>query len=264
MQKLELLELTLFLKATAIAAGVKIMEIYADPNATSWKKADLTPLTEADLAANKCIMEALAEKYPNIPYLSEENEIPPYDTRRNYEYYFLTDPIDGTKSFIKKTDSFSVNIALIHRDTVIAGCVFFPALKTIYYANSHSAAYRQQLPDGEVETIHAAAFSFKQPLLRVLSSVSHHNPQTQNYIEQLDQAQVRNVGASLKFMHVAEGLADLYPRFGSGMQEWDVAASQIIVEQAGGSVIDPNTKQILKYNKPHLGVPNFIVSGQEI
>jgi 3'(2'), 5'-bisphosphate nucleotidase len=264
MQKLELLELTLFLKNTAIAAGVKIMEIYADPNATSWQKADLTPLTEADLASNKCIMEALATQYPNIPYISEENKIPSYELRRNYEYYFLTDPIDGTKSFVKKTDAFSVNIALVHRDTVVAGCVFFPALKLIYYANCHSAAYRQSLPDGEIETIQCTPFHFKQRLLRVLSSVSHHNEKTQTYIDQLDQPQVRNVGASLKFIHVAEGLADIYPRFGSGMQEWDVAASQIIVEQAGGTVIDPNTQKQLKYNKPNLGVADFIASGKEI
>lgn len=262
-QQLE--DITQFLKTICREAGERIMRFYNDDSL--WQahtKADKTVLTEADLAANQYLMEALNEKYPEIYFLSEEIAVPDLQTRSQYEYYFLADPLDGTKSFVTKTGEFSVNVALIHRDTAIAGCVYFPVLDLMYYAHAQSQAFRQNSATAQAEPIFAANFQLHTPQLNVVCSHSHHNRATQEYIDQLNMPQARRVGASLKFMRIAEGVAHLYPRFGSGMNEWDVAASQIIVERAGGAVIDPISQQPMRYNKPNMLVPNFIASGNII
>jgi 3'(2'), 5'-bisphosphate nucleotidase len=258
-------EITQFLKTICREAGDRIMRFYNDDSLWQTQtKADNTVLTEADLAANQCLMEAIQQTYPDIYFMSEEIEVPEFDTRSSYQYYFLADPLDGTKSFVKKTGEFSVNVALIHRDTVIAGCVYFPVLDAMYYAHAQSQAFRQSSATAQPEPIFAANFHTNMPNLNVVCSHSHHNPATQEYIDQLQTPKARHVGASLKFMEVAEGSAHIYPRFGSGMKEWDVAASQIIVERAGGTVIDPLTQQPMRYNKPDMLVPNFIASGNII
>ena len=254
------------MKVAAKGAGAKIMEVFHEDE-KQWQietKSDDSPVTKADLQSNAYLKTFLKTEFPEIGYVSEESALPSYEERQSYEYYFLIDPLDGTAAFVKKSAGFSVNIALIHKDTPIAGCVYFPITGHIYYALKGEGAFFEKGSMVFVEKLIAAQFSPKAEGLRVLCSQKHHNQATQDFIEALNAPQATAASASLKFMKIASGEADIYPRFAAGMKEWDVAASQIIVEEAGGIVFDPYTKEKLKYNKRELGTPNFIAIGQII
>ena len=193
-------------------------------------KDDKSPLTEADTKSNEIICEALEKAYPEIPLLSEENKEVPYEERKDWEYYWCIDPIDGTKEFIKKNGEFTVNIALIHNDTPVLGVVYAPALGDMYKAKKGDGAFKndQKLPLEVNET--------PEKSLRVVASKSHLSEETQAFIDEVakstESIEQVSKGSSLKLVMVAEGSADIYPRFAPTM-EWDTAAADAIVRESG-------------------------------
>jgi len=242
---------------TAIAkkAGDAIMEVYKKEFQIAYKD-DASPLTEADTLSNRIICSALETQFPDIPLLSEENKAVPYETRRLWDYYWCIDPIDGTKEFIKKNDEFTVNIALIHKDTPVLGVVYAPALDEMYYAKQGKGAFKngQRLPL-QINTT-------PQKSLKIVASKSHLSEETQAFIDNLAQntEHVEQVskGSSLKLVMVAEGSADIYPRLAPTM-EWDTAAADAIVREAGKVTLQFETEAPVVYNKKDLLNPWFIV-----
>lgn len=246
-------------------AGDEIMKIYRKDFQIEYKD-DKSPLTEADTKSNEIICGALEKLYPNIPMLSEENKEVVFEKRKDWEYYWCIDPIDGTKEFIKKNDEFTVNIALIYKDTPVLGVVYAPAIDAMYTAKKGDGAFLngQKLP-----------FKKEETEFTVVASKSHLSQETQNFIDDL-KSEYPNLtsnskGSSLKLCMVAEGVADIYPRIAPTM-EWDTAAAHAIVLEAGKNVyqFDENIKstdyvkkvQSLKpmaYNKRNLLNPYFVV-----
>ncbi len=246
------------IKEIALEAGKTIMEIYNKDFPIEYKD-DKSPLTEADLASNDVIVRAL-EKY-NIPIMSEEGKMIEYDERKNWEYYWCIDPIDGTKEFIKKNGEFTVNIALIHKNTPVLGVVYAPALDNMYMAKKGDGAFKngQKLPLEVNET--------PKKLLKVVASKSHLSEETQTFIDDLaqntDKIEQVSIGSSLKLAMIAEGSADIYPRLAPTM-EWDTAAADAIVRESGKMTYQYTASSIsdlkpLKYNKGNLLNPWFIV-----
>lgn len=241
-------------------AGAAILQIFE--NQSLWRietKSDDSPLTVADTTSNQIICQFLQEKYPQIPIISEENAEIDYSIRQKFESFWLIDPLDGTKEFVARNPEFSVNIALIHNQEVIAAAVFLPATDKMYWASLNNGAFLTEKQN--TLRLQSPAFSLSQPKLRVARSRMHHNQPTQNFIAQLLEPQEVIIGASLKFLQIAEGNIELYPRLGSQMKEWDVAANQIIVEEAGGQVMDLQTGKKMLYNNPNLQVNPFLVLG---
>lgn len=214
----------------AQAAGQEIMAVY-DQGGAVWQKEDASPLTEADLRADAIIRKGLTAAFPGVFILSEESRsagAEPTDT------FFLVDPLDGTKEFLKRNNEFTVNIALVHQGKPVAGVVLAPALAQIYYAAHGRGAYMRD--NGGVHKLSVANY---KPLdtLRVVGSRSHGADTLTAWLANLNHAHTfEPIGSSLKFCHIAAGRADIYPRFGPTCQ-WDTAAAQCVLEAAGGSVI---------------------------
>lgn len=250
--------------AIAHKAGNVIMEIYTKEFTVEYKD-DNTPLTKADKNANAVIVEGLSTLAVKFPILSEEGKEVPYDERKNWEYFWMVDPLDGTKEFIKKNDEFTVNIALIHNGIPVLGVVYAPALKEMYYAKKGQGAFK----DGNKLPLYTNPDPKK--ILRVVASKSHLNPATQDYINQLAKttASIECVskGSSLKLCMVAEGSADLYPRLAPTM-EWDTAAADAIVRESGNitAMFHSSSTEIqpfLLYNKENLLNSCFIAFNSE-
>lgn len=235
-------------------AGEAILDIYGKEDFQVEAKEDESPLTIADQTANKIICDALIDLYPEIPIISEENKLLDYHTRKDYELCWLVDPLDGTKEFIKRNGEFTVNIALVDRDEVIAGVVYAPVLDEMYYGSRGDGAFLITDKDNRIE---ANRITMKDQGLQVVCSRSHLSPETAAYMDRLNGPVKVSKGSSLKFLLLASGNADLYPRLAPTM-EWDTAAAQIILEEAGGSVISEETGEKLKYNKENLRNPHFI------
>jgi len=239
--------------AIAKEAGDVIMEIYRRDFSVEYKD-DKSPLTEADLASHDIIVNAL-EKY-ELPIMSEEGKEIPYDERKEWEYYWCIDPIDGTKEFIKKNDEFTVNIALIHKDTPVLGVVYAPALDDMYYAKKNEDSFKnnQRLPLQQNET--------PAKSLRIVASKSHLSEETQTFIDDLakstESIEQVSKGSSLKLCMVAEGEADIYPRLAPTM-EWDTAAADAIVRESGKMTFQYDSSSAMLYNKEDLLNPWFIV-----
>ena len=247
--------------AIARQAGDAVMAIYKQDFSVTYKE-DSSPLTEADTASNAIICRALKRAYPGIPLLSEENRTVPYEERRHWEYYWCIDPVDGTKEFVKKNGEFTVNIALIHRDTPVLGVVYAPALGDMYKAKKGAGAFKngKKLPLKRNATPELS--------LNVVASKSHLSEETQAFIDGLAKTtetitQVSK-GSSLKLCMVAEGEADVYPRLGP-TTEWDTAAADAVVRESGKMTyrferekgMDSDTPMV--YNKEDLLNPWFIV-----
>lgn len=234
-------------------AGDAIMKIYQKDFLVEYKE-DNSPLTEADKKANTIICNSLKKLYPNIPILSEENKSVSYEERKNWDSFWLIDPIDGTKEFIKKNGEFTVNIALIEKQTPVLGVVYAPALGDIYVAKKGEGAFKnnQKLP----LEINASP----REKLRVVASKSHLSVETQAFIDNLKTKEIEQVskGSSLKLCMVAEGMADIYPRLAPTM-EWDTGAAHAIVLEARKEVIQFESGEALVYNKENLLNPWFIV-----
>ena len=240
-------------------AGAAIMAIYGKEDFGIELKKDESPLTLADKAANDVICAALGKLPAQYPIVSEENKAIPYEERRSFEYNWLVDPLDGTKEFIKRNGEFTVNIALIHRGVPVLGVVHVPCFNESYWAVKGEGAYWER--NGEIQAIQGASFRLSDPGLNVVCSRSHLNEETQAFIDQLQSPELVAKGSSLKFLILARGEAHVYPRLGPTM-EWDTAAAQAILEEAGGKVIDEETKAPLRYNKENLRNPYFIAYGR--
>ena len=248
------------LKQLALEAGVVIMEIYADESRFGVEsKADDSPLTLADKESNRVICDGLQKLTPSIPIISEENKEIDYAERKAYDYAWLVDPVDGTKEFIKRNGEFTVNIALILNGAPVLGVVYVPATKALYWASRKEGAFLST-DGGAPVKLKASSFSMKDKGLKVVCSRSHLNDDTAAFIDKLDQPEKVSKGSSLKFLILAEGGAQVYPRLAPTM-EWDTGAAQIILEEAGGKVIDVETGLPLAYNKKQLRNPHFIAYG---
>jgi 3'(2'), 5'-bisphosphate nucleotidase len=235
-------------------AGAAIMDIYGG-DCTVETKSDNSPLTAADKASHEVIVAGLKALTPDIPILSEEGKNIPYEERKNWERFWLVDPLDGTKEFIKRNGEFTVNIALIEGHAPVLGVVYVPVQDKMYVGVVGQGAYVQK-GDGKPEPIRVRKPD-PEAGLTVVMSRSHPSPELEAYLEDIKVAEALPVGSSLKLCVVAEGRADLYPRLGPTM-EWDTGAGQAVVLAAGGTVKTPDGKD-LQYNKENLLNPHFIV-----
>ncbi len=246
--------------AMSQSAGDAIMKVYMREHRGVVKKADNSPLTDADLAANEIICRGLEEITPDIPIISEENTSIPFEIRKNWEYLWLVDPLDGTKEFVNRTDEFTTNIALIKRGKPILGVVYAPVSQEMFYAVAGHGAYRKV---GEsIERIKVRSYDADSDSIVVMTSRSHINQDTLKYLKNWSQPELTPKGSSLKFLEIAQGEADIYPRLGPTM-EWDTAAAHIILEEAGGTIKTFKLGKKLKYNKENLKNPYFIARGDK-
>jgi len=243
-------------------AGKAIMEIYNQDFGVEFKS-DNTPLTIADRKANEIIVTALNQLpvnsflQQNIPILSEEGRNVPFDERKNWEYFWLIDPLDGTKEFIKKNGEFTINIALIYKDVPIIGVVYSPALNVCYWAKRNEGAFK----DGEKLPIKA---NRQKDVYKIVASRSHMSNETKDFIEAIDtdkEKVIISIGSSLKICLVAEGEANVYPRLSPTM-EWDTAAAHAIVNESNAlfnKYIKNGPYQKHLYNKKNLLNDWFVV-----
>lgn len=244
----------------ALKAGQAIMEIYDNVEDFGIEiKKDDSPLTKADQAANEIICKGLEALEYEFPIISEENKQIAYTDRKDYDYFWLVDPLDGTKEFIKRNGEFTVNIALIKKDRPVAGVVYLPVKQELYYALEGHGAYKIV---GDVESkISSQTFKETQDNLKIVCSRSHINEDTENFISKYTNHEKVACGSSLKFIIIARGDAHVYPRLGPTM-EWDTAAAHAVLNEAGGEIIDHTTGVELKYNKESLLNPYFIAYGK--
>jgi 3'(2'), 5'-bisphosphate nucleotidase len=236
-------------------AGNAIMQIYKQNFEVKYKQ-DGSPLTLADKKANDIIENSLNQLSVSFPILSEEGKEIPYENRKHWEYFWLIDPLDGTKEFVKKNNEFTVNIALICKDTPVLGVVYAPALNICYWAKQDEGAFKdgQRLPlktEGQRDTY------------KIVASRSHMSNETQAFINTIDtgkEKELVSIGSSLKICLVAEGEADIYPRLGPTM-EWDTGAAHAVASEAGQSLRKYKNGQYLKhkYNKEDLVNKYFVV-----
>ena len=249
-------------KALAKAAGAAILDIYQSRDFGVVHKDDASPLTAADQASNRILCEGLAALEPHFPIISEENKEIPYETRKRYAYTWLVDPLDGTKEFIQRNGDFTVNIALLKGQELEMGVVYIPAHGELYWAWRGMGAFWEH--DGKVQALHSASqFRLSDPHLRVVCSRSHMSPETEAFIRKLRDPELVSRGSALKFLLLARGEAHIYPRLGPTM-EWDTGAAQVILEEAGGQVVEADSSLPLLYNKANLRNPNFIAYGRPV
>jgi 3'(2'), 5'-bisphosphate nucleotidase len=240
--------------AIAREAGAAIMEIYAQDFSVSTKD-DRSPLTEADLAAHEIIDAGLKKLDASVPVLSEESADVDWEVRKTWQRYWLVDPLDGTREFIKRNGEFTVNIALIENGVPIFGVIYAPVFDTLWWGEQENGAFKQ-VGAGEVEKISAAA-SVSNPL-RVAASRSHLDETTAAALKRMGDIEALSMGSSLKFCRVAENLLDVYPRF-APTSEWDTAAGQAIVEAAGGQMLHLDGSAFRYNTKASLLNSHFIV-----
>lgn len=249
---MNLQDLSKIARSTALEAGRLILSIYNSFDQGLEYKEDDSPLTKADIAAHEVIVKRLKETC--LPILSEEGKFTPYSIRSQWDYYWLVDPLDGTKEFIKKNGEFTVNIALVHQQEAILGVVYAPVLGWLYWGNKEEGAWKQESgksPQKLKASTHA-------PVKTIVASRSHLNAETQGFIDQYPDADCISMGSSLKFMLLAEDKAQLYPRFAPTM-EWDTAAAQAIVEAAGRQVLTYPELEPMKYNREEMRNGWFVV-----
>ncbi len=232
--------------ALACESGRSILAIYQDLNPQVKFKPDHSPVTQADLVSHHILQSGLARVAPHWPVLSEESVEVPFDERKSWRYFWMIDPLDGTKEFLHRTGEFTVNIALIEDDRPILGVVYAPVIDKLYFAARGAGSYRM---DGKVTTPIRVALTTAGSTRFVVSR--HHASE-----QETKGCEVIVMGSSLKFCLIAEGAADVYPRHGPTM-EWDTAAAQCILEEAGGSVTDLEGNTI-RYNKHLLLNPGFV------
>jgi len=243
----------------ARTAGREIMRVYEKDFAIDYKD-DRSPLTDADRRSNEVIIEMLMQRYPGSHLISEENKQLAYEERRNWHSLWLIDPLDGTKEFIKKNGEFTVNIALIEHGVPTFGVVYAPVPDTLYYGIKGYGAHK--ISQGVSTKIHNTSSYMDKYNVRVVASRSHMSEETLAFVsaigKQGKKVDFLSVGSSLKLCLVAEGAADVYPRFGPTM-EWDTGAAHAVALYAGRQVLRADTMQPLVYNKPDLLNPSFIV-----
>src|SRR5690554_6796334 len=251
----------------AYNAGRKILEVY-DTAFNVEHKEDRTPLTLADKKAHEVIVEHLDQT--KIPILSEEGRSIEYNERATWKHFWMVDPLDGTKEFVKRNGEFTVNIALIESGKPVVGVIFVPVTKVLYVGWVGEAAYKMKLTDRYSRLTYRdiTVVGEKLPILRhtsdyrIVGSRSHNSPDTEAFIkkcrQQYEHVRLVSMGSSLKICLVAEGQADVYPRFAPTM-EWDTAAGHAIAKAAGKNITDWFTKSEMEYNKPNLLNNWFVV-----
>jgi 3'(2'), 5'-bisphosphate nucleotidase len=217
------------------------------------EKADRSPVTLADEVAHGILLEGLRRVDPATPVVSEEAEAAGFETRRGWQRFWLVDPLDGTKEFIKRRAEFTVNVALIDNGEPVLGVVQAPALDLLYWAVKGGGAWREE-KGSPAERIYSSAPAPGTPLT-VVESLSHPSPELEEYLQTIPVARRVKAGSSLKFCWVAEGRADIYPRLGPTM-EWDVAAGDCVYRQSGREGERPSP---LTYNKPDLRNTSFVI-----
>ncbi len=250
----QLAELTLKINHIAQNAGKEILEIYNSEFAIEHKD-DKSPLTAADLASHQLICKKLAVLTPDIPVLSEESSKTPFSQRSQWQQYWLVDPLDGTREFIKRNGEFTVNIALIEEHEPVIGVVHVPVSDITYFASNQNGAWKQV---GDQKAFHIKTRKTDPENLAVAGSRSHASERQIAFFEKLGNAEIYSIGSSLKFCLVAEGIVDIYPRFGL-TSEWDTAAAQCVVKEAGGLVTDEDFNELGYNTKDSLLNPNFLV-----
>jgi len=237
-------------------AGEAIMKVYQEEDPGVEYKADNSPLTRADLAAHHCIEQRLRQLTPDIPVLSEESGEIPWIERKNWQRYWLVDPLDGTKEFVKRNGEFTVNIALIEKGKPVLGVVYAPVKDWMYTGAEGIGAYAQYADEKPVRL--ALDSGYQPECWRIVGSRSHGAERLQSFCEVLPEYRNVPMGSSLKLCLVAAGESDLYVRFGP-TSEWDTAAAQAVVEQAGGCVLDGDLKPLRYNQEANLLNPEFVV-----
>lgn len=240
-------------------AGAAILEVYGSVFQAELK-ADRSPVTRADRLSHDILTDHL-RRFTPFPVLSEEGKDVPYEERRQWETFWLLDPLDGTKEFLGRNGEFTVNAALIHKGLPVLGAIYVPVKDQFYAAVKGGGSFRT----GQGATVRLPQ-ERQRKAFTVVGSRSHASPEYEAYLRTLrarhGEVVLLSAGSSLKFCLVAEGSADLYPRMGTTM-EWDTAAGQLIVEEAGGRVAEAASGRQLRYNKADLRNPHFIVSGRD-
>ena len=241
-------------------AGVILKDYFNQDNINVVKKIDGTSVTEADLAIDLFIQQSLYKKFPNIPIISEESKIPPLEYRNQWKEYWLIDPLDGTQEFINKNEWFSINIALIQNNLPVLGIIYFPLLKTIYFGGLTLGSFKQ-LNNQEKIPIKTRGLNLQQ-IIAISNIDQKRSKNTDVYLKALtdtvDNIEIIRYPGSIKFCLLAEGQADILPKL-DRIYEWDLAASQAIIEGAGGIVIDKKQNRV-SFNKNNSALaPEFIV-----
>lgn len=239
-------------------AGQTILAVYQGAIEVT-EKEDRSPLTQADMASHHLITAALQELTPDIPILSEESTFVPYAERRQWQRYWLIDPLDGTREFVKRNGEFTVNIALIENGEPVLGVVHVPVTEVTYFGSQEAGAFIQRGND-KPQPI-SVAVPCHTPV-RVAGSRSHAGDSLKRFLHNLGAHEIISMGSSLKLCLVAEGKADIYPRLGP-TSEWDTAAAQAIVEAAGGRVTDTQGERLRYNQKEALLNPHFLVFGDQ-
>ncbi len=248
----------------ALAAGTEILMVY-DTNFDVEQKKDDSPLTQADKNANEVINGYL--KSTEIPIISEENRQLDYAERKDWSRCWIVDPLDGTKEFIKRNGEFTINIALVENGNPVLGVIYVPVSKELYFTSADGKTSKKIIISSENDPVEEILKNAKEikpskaSVVKIVGSRSHLNEETKNFIAEIakqNEVEIVSKGSSLKFCLVAEGLAQLYPRFAPTM-EWDTAAGHAICNAVGVSVIDQTTEKNMQYNKPNLLNNYFLV-----
>jgi 3'(2'), 5'-bisphosphate nucleotidase len=243
------------------AAGVEIMRIYRMDDFQTRIKEDLSPVTMADIAADKIIKSGLAEITPGIPVFSEETKDISFDMRSKWETLWILDPLDGTKEFIARNDEFCISLALVTGQKPEAGFIYAPVTGEAWYAIKNNGAYK--IEGGKTVSLPLSA---EQGPYKINISRTHHTEKEAAWIKNFSRDNVASInihGSAVKFCRIAEGVSDLYPKF-SLIHEWDIAAGHIIVEESGGRIIEPATGKPPVYNKEDYHQPPFVAFGSRI
>ncbi|MDX5326366.1 MAG: 3'(2'),5'-bisphosphate nucleotidase CysQ [Bacteroidota bacterium] len=265
---MDIKQLLIIAVKAAVTGGKAIMEVYTSDDFETEIKSDNTPLTKADKQAHQAIMEHLEET--GIPVLSEEGRDIPYSERSKWDTLWVVDPLDGTKEFIKQNGEFTVNIALVEKGRPVAGVIYVPAKRDLYFGGESVGSYKiervgsnSEIPDFDTLAGASSKLPREEPEgFMVVASRSHLSQETQDYIDKLREShpdlEMVSAGSALKLCLVAEGVAQVYPRFAPTM-EWDTAAGHAIALGAGARVVKTDEQTPLTYNKENLLNPHFIV-----
>lgn len=256
--ELKLANLLDLAKDAALSAGMAILEVYNEDDFGVEHKEDCSPLTKADKAAHQIIVQKLESS--KLPILSEEGAEIEYEDRKKWDYFWMVDPLDGTKEFIKRNGEFTVNIALIKDGEAIMGVVYTPVKKEMFFALQGAGAFKSV--GTYTETLQRSTNESLEGL-RIVASRSHLNDDTKRFLDQLINPEIVSMGSSLKFLALTEGAAEIYPRYAPTM-EWDSAAAHAICTELGLEVLNIETKKPLEYNKENLLNPYFIVASPVI
>ena len=241
-------------------ASESIMDVYLSETVAIRVKKDGSPVTEADINSHKIIIQELKKLPSRFPILSEEGHQITYKERKEWEIFWLVDPLDGTKDFIKKNGEFTVNIALVEDQTPVFGVVYAPAVELLFWGSLKDGAWKKEA-NNKVQAVSVAAKL--DNTVKIAASRSHPSDKMNTFLEQFKKYKIYSMGSSLKICRVSDGSVHLYPRLGPTM-EWDTAAAHAVLKSAGGEMIKYGTGSFLRYNKQELLNPEFIAGNLSI